>query len=196
LTQAWIAGASAFVVAVTGALLAYLNTTRLSQKQARIERLNAQLGELYGPMLATLASTRRAHRTFLAEYAPERAGFFVKGAPSLSEAELATWRLWVETVFQPGNRRIYELIVTKAHLLIDDQMPDVLLDLCAHTVAFDVLVSRWSKKDYGRHTSVIPHPGGPLDEYARKSFTRLKKEQERLLKMRAHAGRFMRSAHP
>lgn len=186
MTQAWFTGISAVVVAVTAALLAYLNTTRLNRQQARLSRLAAQLGELYGPMLATLESNRRAYETFLAHYAPGRTGFLTEreGGPGRSEVELAAWRSWVETVFQPGNRRVYELVVTKAHLLVDDSMPDLLLDFCAHTVGFDVVVSRWKSGDYARHGSLIPHPRG-MEDYVRRSFISLKREQAELLKTSA-----------
>jgi hypothetical protein len=178
MTQAWIAGTSAFIVAVTAAVLAYLNTARLNRQQARLARLGAQLGDLYGPMLATLESTQRAYKTFLAHYAPERSGFLT-GANS--EAELAAWRSWVETVFQPGNRRVYELVVTKAHLLVDDNMPEKFLDFCAHTAGYNVLLARWKEGDYSYHGSLIPHPKG-MEDYVRRSFVNLKREQASLLR--------------
>ncbi|WP_222269009.1 hypothetical protein [Modestobacter marinus] len=183
MSQAWAAGASAVIVTVTAGLLAYLNSARLNRQQARLNRLAAQLGELYGPMLATLESNRRAYETFVAHYAPGRSSFFAEGVRH-SEAELAAWRSWVETVFQPGNRRIHELVVTKAHLLVDDRMPDRLLDFCAHTVGYDVVLSRWKDDDFTRHTSLIPHPKG-IEDYVRQSFVSLKQEQAELLRKRA-----------
>jgi hypothetical protein len=41
----------------------------------------------------------------------------------------------------PANRTIHELIVTKTHLLDDDEMPAVLLAFLAHVSGYEVTMS-------------------------------------------------------
>ena len=52
--EAAVAASAAICVAVLGALLSYLYTRRLERRKARLERLNAQLREFYGPCTQSL----------------------------------------------------------------------------------------------------------------------------------------------
>jgi hypothetical protein len=88
------------------------------------------------------------------------------------------------TVLQPGNKRTYDLIVSKAHLLLDDGMPPCLLTFCAHVAGFDVIIERWKSGDYSEHLSVVSHPGSELNDYVRAAFRSLKQTQSRLLERR------------
>jgi hypothetical protein len=40
-----------------------------------------------------------------------------------TDEEKHDWRLWMTTVFMPTNRRLYELVVTQADLLIEEDVP-------------------------------------------------------------------------
>jgi hypothetical protein len=59
----------------------------------------------------------------------------------------------------------------KAHLLIEDEMPECLLTFCAHKAGYDVLIQRWHDQDFTEHLSVVRHPGNRLYEYLEQSFT-------------------------
>ena len=48
------------LAALLAALLSYMHARHLQRSQARLERLNAQLEELYGPLYATLEASRIA----------------------------------------------------------------------------------------------------------------------------------------
>jgi hypothetical protein len=180
MTAAVIAAVAALLVGVLGALLSYVNARRLSRTEAQLARVNAQLSELYGPMHATLEATRIAYEKFVRS-SRNSPNFFNPKLPKPTDEELELWRAWVTTVLQPGNRRTYELIVNKAHLLIDDEMPECLLTFCAHVAGFDVTIRRWEAGDYSRHLSVVSHPRDALNSYARDSFRQLKLTQAQLL---------------
>jgi hypothetical protein len=181
MTAAVIAAVAALLVGVIGALLSYVNARRLSRTEAQLARVNAQLSELYGPMHATLEATRIAYEKFVRS-TRNSPNFFNPKLPKPTNDELKLWRAWVTTVLQPGNKRTYELIVNKAHLLIDDEMPECLLAFCAHVAGFDVTIRRWQQGDYSRHLSVVSHPRDALNTYARDSFRNLKRTQAQLLK--------------
>jgi hypothetical protein len=89
--------------------------------------------------------------------------------------------LWAQSAHQQRSSPAYEVIISKAQLLIEDEMPPCLLSFCAHKAGYDVLIERWKQDDYAEHLSVVRHPGDELHTYLRESFTRLKREQAREL---------------
>ncbi|MFG2341679.1 hypothetical protein [Streptomyces yangpuensis] len=74
-----------------------------------------------------------------------------------------------------------DVIVTKADLLIEEEVPPVLLQLCAHVAGYEITAARWAQGDHTEHLSLIPFPGRELKQYTRDRFTRLKSEQALLL---------------
>ena len=100
------------------------------------------------------------------------------------------WRLWVTHVLQPGNKKVlHDVLVNKAHLLIDDDMPDPLLQFCAHVAGFDIVIQRWAAGDHREHLSVVSHPRNEMNEYAARSFAALKQDQAQLLALTASRSR-------
>jgi hypothetical protein len=71
----------------------------------------------------------------------------------------------------------YEVIINKAYLLIEDEMPQCLLDFCAHKAGYDVVIERWKQGGYAEHLSVVRHPGDALLDYLQRSFIELKRKQ-------------------
>ncbi|MGW0774017.1 hypothetical protein ACWD01_10320 [Streptomyces sp. NPDC002835] len=172
-------------LAFAGYLATYLNGLRLAQRQARLARVNLQLSEFYGPLFALMEANSRVYDTFAATYArPDGRDPFHHDTPPTDE-ELARWRTWATTVFIPNIRAMRDVVVTKADLLIEEEMPPVLLELCAHVSGYEITAARWAEGDHGEHLSVIRFPGRELREYTRDRFTRLKSEQARLLGRRS-----------
>jgi hypothetical protein len=167
-------------LAVLGFIGTYVNNVRLSQRQARLDRVNRQLSELYGPLLAIRGASTEAFEHFRQKYWSTR-DYTIGNA---SEEDLAVWRLWMKTVFIPGNRRLYELIQSKADLLLENDMPPVLLVFCAHALGYEVVLRRWEAGDFSDHASVSVFPVA-FDDYVKRSFAALKEEQSRLLGRRA-----------
>jgi len=118
-----IAAITTILAALLAALLSYAHARRLQRRQARLGRLNAQLEELYGPLYATLEASRIAYRRFLDRLRPGSFSLFDPNSPPPAEEELRLFRQWVETVSHPRATRAYELIISKAHLLVEDEMP-------------------------------------------------------------------------
>ncbi len=74
-----------------------------------------------------------------------------------------------------------DVVVTKADLLIEEEMPEVLLQLCAHVSGYEITAARWAQENYEEHLSLMPFPGRELRKYIRDRFVLLKSEQARLL---------------
>ncbi|WKZ46770.1 MAG: hypothetical protein QY306_13220 [Anaerolineales bacterium] len=166
-------------LAFVGYLATYLNNLRLSQRSEKLDRVNRQLSELYGPLFALTHASDIAWRGFRSVNRPGQPYYFGTGnAPT--EAELTAWRLWMTTVFMPINLRIYEIILSKSDLLIETQMPECLLMFCAHVTAYQAVLKKWESNDFSEHLSVINYPN-EIIEYSKKSYQYIKAEQEKLI---------------
>lgn len=164
------------LLAVTGYIITYLNNLRLSQRKDRLDRVNRQLSELYGPMFSLVNASNIAWKGFRKDHRPNRAYF----GSDTTEDDYKEWRLWMSTVFMPINKKLYDLILEKSDLLIETEMDQSLLMFCAHIAAYQAVLEKWKENDYSEHLSVIAFPS-EIEEYAKKSYTTLKAEQALLL---------------
>ncbi|MGW7008358.1 hypothetical protein ACWGCW_37610 [Streptomyces sp. NPDC054933] len=174
-------------LAFLGYLATYFNSLRLSQRQERLSRVNQQLSDFYGPLFALTEANSRIFRAFMERPAmrPDGQSPFAAGGEPPTDEELSEWRLWVTTVFLPNIRAMRDIVVTKADLLVESQMPKVLLDLSAHVSGYEITAAKWANRDYTEHLSGVTFPAEELASYARESFTRLKSEQASLLGRRS-----------
>jgi hypothetical protein len=173
----------AIVAAIVAAVLKWAVDLWTARRKDRLERIDRQLGNLYGPLYALVRTGDAAWKEFRARYRPGQSYWHSEPPPTPEEAE--AWRLWMLEVFMPLNLRIEELIVGNADLLDEDDMPQCFLDLCAHVAAYKVIVQRWEKQDYSEPVGPIKFPGRALLGYVERRFRQLKKAQVRLLGSRA-----------
>ncbi|GAA4427898.1 hypothetical protein ACFQV2_38010 [Actinokineospora soli] len=174
---AWIAATASVLVAVIAGVLTYVNSRRLSARQARLDRVNSQLEEFYGPLYALSEAGGSAWKAFRAKHRP--GGAYFDGGES--EEDRVEWVRWMSSVFMPINRRMYEIVVTKTHLLDDVDLPPCLLDFCAHVAGYEAVVRQWELGDTSSPTSLLNHPGEPLRVYLKTSYLRIKDQQQKLL---------------
>lgn len=170
-------------LAFIGYLATYFNSLRLSQRQERLSRVSRQLSEFYGPLFALTEANNRIFRAFMERTAtrPDGQSPFAAGGEPPTDEELSEWRLWVNTVFLPNIQAMRDIVVTKADLLDESQVPPALLNLSAHVSGYEITAAKWASGDYAEHLSGVPFPAEELARYARESFTRLKTEQASLL---------------
>ena len=172
-----IAFVSAVALALLGYLATYGNNLILERRKARLERINQQLSDFYGPLLALVASTNLLFQRW------RQTEFKLQSWANASEQDKEQWRMWMSTAFMPLNRRMAEIITTKAHLIEEDHMPPELLAFCAHVSAYEVLLQRWANGDLSRMIPYILFPT-PIIRYAEESFGRLKHRQDQLLRQK------------
>ncbi len=168
------------VLAFAGYLITYFNNLRLAQRAERLERVSRQLSELYGPMFALVHATDITWSAFRLKYRVNNDYYFDDDYPPNNE-ECEAWRLWVVNVFMPINMRLYETVLSKSDLLIESEMPESLLLLCAHVAAYQAVVKKWEQKDFSEHASLVNFPSKSLLDYADNSYYQLKMEQTKLL---------------
>lgn len=167
------------MLAFGGYLATYFNGLRLAQRTQHLERVSRQLGELYGPLYGLTNSETAIFTIFRSRYRSGKHFFSEEDPPS--EDDLEAWRLWMTTVFAPLNNRMYELVLSKADLLIETEMPQCLRDLCAHVVGYQLVMKKWENGDFSENLSLLPFPDVELCNYATESYNTLKTEQTRLL---------------
>lgn len=84
-------------LAFVGYMATYLNGLRLGQRQARLVRINQQLSEFYGPLLALMEANQRTFDAFHADFALADGRCPICDVPAPSEQDLAEWRFWAKT---------------------------------------------------------------------------------------------------
>jgi hypothetical protein len=167
------------LVALAGYVATYLYNLRLAQRNDKLERIDRQLRDLYGPLLALTTASNSAWWAFRSRYRP--AGSYWNDADPPTEEEARAWRLWMQEVFMPLNEQVADVVTRHADLLVETRMPKCLLDACAHVAGYRAVTAAWRQGDYSEHTSVTNFPSSELIDYASTRFERLKEDQETLL---------------
>ena len=168
------------IVAIVGFVAAYVRSLRIATRKDRLDRVNRQLSELYGPLLALVSGSTRSWEAFRSRHRPGVPAYWDQGDPPSAE-EAAAWRLWMSEVFMPLNSRMEELVVAKADLLESDDVPACLLDLVAHVASDRAVIAQWHLGDVSEHKAPLNFPGDEVHAYAEACFTRLKSLQHDLL---------------
>lgn len=172
------------VGAVVGYFFTYVTNLRLAQRNDRLARINSQLSEFYGPLLALTRSSDQSWQAFRKRYRPGE-GSFWKNDPPPTVEDAAAWRLWMTTVFVPVHQQMMELVLNRAHLIEEPEMPLCLLTLCAHVNGYQAILKEWEAGEISiereDNISIVNFPGQELAGYASAAFSRLKAEQAELL---------------
>ena len=167
------------ILAILGFLVTYLNNLRLARRADRLKFITTQIDEFYGPMYVITQTGRilfMALRAKGIEHGRMGAG---EDAPT-SQQDISEWRIWLEDVFQPLNEQLDQIIVTKAHLVMEKEMPQCLKRVLAHSAGYKAVIKKWQLGDFSESTSVIPYPAEIVD-YAEKSYLYLKEQQKKLI---------------
>jgi hypothetical protein len=171
--------ASSVVVAIVGYLMTYRNSVRLARRKDRLDRVSAQLSDFYGPLFAYAHAGERTFRSYFDMHRPPGARSLTE--PPLTEDEQRVLRLWMKEVFIPMNENVVDIIVERAQLLNESEMPAVLVRACANAWSWKAIARMWEEGDYSRHLPAVAFPGDEFREYTSRVFAQLKQEQNALL---------------
>jgi hypothetical protein len=169
-------------LAIAGYFYTYYYGKRQEQRKNRLERINRQLDDFYGPLLAIVQSNQQAWENFLAKHG-DNPNFYKKEENPTPE-EVAEFHTWMSTVFMPNNDELHDIIINNTSLLVEDNIPKVLLDLFAHIMEFRINFSERENEHAEVAESRSKYPGKELLAYCEKCFRKLKTEQIRLIKGR------------
>ena len=169
------------LVTVGLALIGYLYALFLARRKDRLKRVNRQLSDLYGPLYALSSTGAHVWTSFRSQHRPHKGSFWKPGS-SVDDKDADAFRLWIRSVFMPLNRQMMDLVVNRADLLEGTEIPECLLDLCAHISSYEALLVQWEKGDYTMNEPIVNFPRSELRDFAEKEFRRLKKEQDAILR--------------
>lgn len=161
------------ILALGGYLITSISNHMLARRRDKLDLVNKRINEFYGPLYVASEAGNIAYRSLL-----NRQGK-VKSDPIL-DSEMKEWTLWMNTIFMPLNDIRERVIIEKAHLIIEERMPQCLLDFVTHVVGYKAVLARWAEGDYSERRSTIGWPP-EFDVYVRRSYAALKTEQTRLM---------------
>ncbi|MGX7826028.1 hypothetical protein ACTG9Q_13130 [Actinokineospora sp. 24-640] len=154
---------------------------RLREHLAVVDR---QIRLLYEPLVCVIEDGEAAWGEFRSLVRPGRDYLF--SLPLIAD-ERKLWKEWMTAVFMPGNRRAYELIVSRPMLVADDEVPDVLGDFCAHVARYEVILGGWARGDDRTLHASSPYPKR-IRDYANARLAELRTQRRHLtLDLSAHA---------
>lgn len=161
-------------LALFGYLITYWNNVRVSKRKEKLELVTKRISEFYGPLYVSTQTGEKALLSLLRKLGKES----VFDKPT--EKDLIEWRIWVESVFMPINNRIEHLIVEKAYLIQEQEIPTCLLDFIAHYSGLKAVVKKWENGDLSENQSVVNFPS-EIQKYAANSYWQLKEKQLELI---------------
>jgi hypothetical protein len=161
------------VVALTGYFITFLSAHMLARRRDKLKLVNKRLNELYGPLYVASEAGNIAYRSLLAKQGKQQ-------SDPIRDDDLKEWVLWMRTIFIPLNEVREKIIIDKAHLIIEEKMPQCLLDFVTHVVGYKAVLCKWADGDFSERRSTIGWPP-EFDVYVRDSYAALKAEQMRLM---------------
>jgi hypothetical protein len=161
------------LIAFAGYLITILGARMLARHRDKLDLVNRRLNEFYGPLYVASEAGNIAYRSLLKRQGKEK-------SEPIRDSEMKEWMLWMTTIFMPLNDIREKVIIEKAYLIIEEQMPQCLLDFVTHVVGYKAVLAKWAEGDYSERRSTIGWPP-EFDVYVKKSYAGLKAEQTRLL---------------
>ena len=160
-------------IAFAGYIITILGARMLNQHRDKLDLVNKRLNEFYGPLYVASEAGNIAYRSLL-----KRQGKQV--SEPILDSELKEWILWMNTIFMPLNDIREKIIIEKAYLVVEEQMPQCLLDFVTHVVGYKAVMAKWAEGDFTERRSTIGWPP-EFDIYVKKSYAELKAQQTSLL---------------
>jgi hypothetical protein len=167
------ATALTILLAFVGYLATAWSARMLARRKDKLEQVNRRLNELYGPLYVASQAGNIAYRSLLKKQGK------TQSFPIL-DSEMKEWMLWMTTIFMPLNDIREKIIIEKAYLIIEEQMPRCLLDFVTHVVGYKAVLAKWANGDYSERRSTIGWPP-EFDIYVERSYAALKAKQTCLL---------------
>jgi hypothetical protein len=171
------------ILALLGFLVKYLNDLKLTQRKERLQHVENQLRDFYGPLFAISQALSKGYESFRSFYRP---GLPYWDSPEsdpkrvTTPEEVAAFHLWTKEVFMPLNRQLVQTIVNHSDLLEESEIPNCLLDLLAHVSAYEGIIKEWDLNNFSHHTPLIRYPSTEFPQYVSTHYHRLKKLQAKL----------------
>jgi hypothetical protein len=160
-------------LAFVGYIVTFWITRMMARRADRLRLVDQRLNQFYGPLYVATLAGNIAYKSLLSKQGKTQ-------CHPIRDEDLKEWTLWMTTIFMPLNDVREKIIIDNAHLIVEEQMPQCLLDFVTHVVGYKALLARWAEGDYTERRSTIGWPP-EFDLYVARSYQALKTEQSRLL---------------
>jgi hypothetical protein len=161
------------ILAFAGYLVTFLSTRMLERRRDKLDLVNKRLNEFYGPLYVASQAGNIAYRSLLKKQGKTQ-------CHPIRDEEMKEWVLWMTTIFMPLNDIREKIIIEKAYLIVEEQMPHCLLDFVTHVSGYKAVLAKWAEGNYAERRSTIGWPP-EFDGYVERSYQALKAKQTRLL---------------
>ncbi len=161
------------LLAFAGYLVTFTSNRMMARHADRLRLVNQRLNEFYGPLYVATVAGNIAYNALLKKQGKTQ-------CHPIRDEDLKEWMLWMKAIFMPLNDVREKLIIENAHLIVEEQMPQCLLDFVTHVVGYKALLLKWADEDYTERRSMIGWPP-EFDIYVTNSYQALKAQQTRLL---------------
>jgi hypothetical protein len=161
------------LVAFAGYAITFLSAHMLARRRDKLKLVNKRLNEFYGPLYVASEAGNIAYRSLLNKQGKTR-------SEPIRDEDLKEWVLWMRTIFIPLNEVREKIIIENAHLIVEEKMPQCLLDFVTHVVGYKAVLRKWADGDFSERRSTIGWPP-EFDIYVRRSYAALKAEQMHLM---------------
>jgi hypothetical protein len=161
------------VLAFFGYLVTFMFTRTMARRADRLRLVDQRLNEFYGPLYVATVAGNIAYRSLLKKQGKTQ-------CHPIRDDDMKEWMLWMTTIFMPLNDIREKIIIEKAHLIVEEEMPRCLLDFVTHVVGYKAVVAKWAEGDYSERRSTIGWPP-EFDIYVERSYQALKARQMQLL---------------
>ena len=137
------------IMVALGWIISYLLSRRKDQKlesqKMKLQYLNGQISEFYGPIYSILLENDRIRQLIQDQF--ERKTIFEAGK-ELNKDEQEIWVHYLENYLIPNNRKIIDILINKIHLLQGYSFPSIYREWIDHALGYEVLHKQY--KDVGR----------------------------------------------
>jgi len=161
------------LLAFIGYLATFASARMLERRRDKLRLVNKRLNQFYGPLYVASKAGDIAYRSLLQKQGKTQSF-------PITDDEMKEWTLWMSTIFMPLNDVREKIIIEKAYLIIEEHMPQCLLDFVTHVVGYKAVLHKWEEGDYSERRSTIGWPP-EFDVYVKRSYNALKAEQTRLI---------------
>ena len=128
-------------LAFAGYLLTFSFTRMMARRSDRLRLVDQRLNEFYGPLYVASRAGNIAYRSLLKKQGKTQ-------CHPIRDEDMKEWMLWMTTIFMPLNDVREKIIIEKAHLIVEEEMPLCLLEFVTHVVGYKAVLAKWADGDY------------------------------------------------
>jgi hypothetical protein len=138
--------------------LSRLKDQKLESQKIKLQHLNSQISQFYGPIYSILLENDRIRQLIHKQFG--RDAIFENGK-ELTKVEFETWSHYLENYLIPNNRKIINILKDKIHLVQGDSFPSIFREWIDYALGYELYHKQF--KDIGREYSFRSISNFPLE---------------------------------